>query len=97
MARLPVIDSIDDKVKRLIAINSKLLSMNDALEKKNKKLADDNTDLAKKLEDAKQRAAKAELGQIFKAVDANNEHTKARVNRLMREIDKCIALLNAQE
>lgn len=53
-----------------------------------------NRELTNKLAEAERRISMLELSEGLAGNAANKKQAKARVNRLMREIDRCIALLN---
>ncbi len=92
-----LIDSIERKVARLIAENRRLRDERERLSSSRDKLRIDNRLLAAKIAELERRLAVAELREGFSGETADSKSTKAaraRVNRLMREVDKCIALVN---
>ena len=89
-----IISNIDVKVRRLIARLAQL-----QLEKSD--LQEDNSALTKRLEEKEEEVRalqeKVKLMNISKSVDINKEDVKAtrlKINEYVREIDRCIALLN---
>jgi predicted nuclease with TOPRIM domain len=89
-----IIDSIEDKIGKLIARLTQL-----QLEKSD--LQTDNDTLNAKLQEQKKKIVvlqdKVKLINITKSVDIDKEDMKAtrlKINEHVREIDKCIALLN---
>ncbi|MEZ3443511.1 hypothetical protein [uncultured Alistipes sp.] len=77
---------IDDH-RKLVALCGKLASERDAL-KEEKRL------LEQKIRNLDHELSKMQLTAGLAGGSADKEKARARVNRLMREVDKCIALLN---
>ena len=93
MAENGVINSLDAKIKRLIKENERLASDNrnlsaqiDALSSANRELRLNAAALQKRIGVLELERGLVGQGEIKRA--------QARINRLMREIDKCIALVN---
>lgn len=80
-------------------INS-LISLCEERKEKNKALKKENEDLKEQLQSQKQE--KQELQEKYENLkisktltkDSNPEEMKSRIDKLVQEIDKCIALLN---
>lgn len=96
MATLPVIEAIINKVEKVISKNEALREENGKLLKTNVKLKAQNQDLAKQVAQLTERVQLLELSKGFQAGGVDNKQAQARVNHLMREVDKCIAMLNGQ-
>lgn len=93
MAKNAVIDSLGEKVVRLIKENEKLVADNQALFSQKERLAADNRELKTTVASLEKRIGVLELkGGLVGGVDV--KRAQARINRLMREIDRCIALVN---
>jgi len=82
------------KVKRIIAKHealkqekNQLLVKIGSLEETNNNLRQENSLLEKKYDNLK-------LAKMLAASDVENKDAKNRIQKLVREIDKCIALLN---
>lgn len=80
---------------------NKLQDLRLAVESENKKLKLENIALQEKLEECEQSSALAAdqnvLGNIAgnsASDDIEKKQMKLRINELVREVDKCIALLN---
>ena len=80
---------------------AELLEAYEALENKNRQLAESNLELKKRIEVLE--TEKSELGKKYENLRVagylesgyeDNRMAKLKVNKLLREIDKCIALLN---
>jgi hypothetical protein len=58
------------------------------------KLRGENRSLKEELARAEKRIARLELQEGLSSGEGDKKAARARVNRLIREVDKCIALLN---
>ena len=97
MAEKKVISDLEARIRQLMADHQKLTDLcaqtaaeRDALRKENRVLQQQVKKLDKEL-------ATAQLGQGLSGNAANQTKAIARVNRLMREVDRCIALLDKPE
>lgn len=96
MPESPVVKSVKEKVGALIADNRKLRQeLRKAMEQKDK-LKAGNSELTAEIARLEKRIAVLELKEGM-AGTGDNKLARARVNRLMREVDKCIALLNRDQ
>lgn len=87
-----VVEGIENKIKRLFLINQQLINENQQLKKGRAEL---EKELAKSVEKIKQLEEKMSTLNITKVL-AGKDKLRARqqLNELLREIDKCYALLN---
>jgi hypothetical protein len=83
-----------DKLDQMIGLHQKMKAESQLLKEEKKRLNEQlnlltltNRDLAKKVEDL--RFAKTLVG-----ANEDSHEAKIKINRLVREIDKCISLLN---
>ena len=89
-----IISNIEIKVKRLIEKYNELEIKRSDLQKNNYDL---NVRLQQKEKEILALQDKVKLMNISKSVDTNKDDVKAtrlKINEYVREIDKCIALLN---
>lgn len=93
MAESTVIISIRSKIERLVSENRKLREDYGKAAAQRDRLKAENRDMAVKVEELEKRIAILELKEGMSG-GSNSKKARARVNRLMREVDKCIALLN---
>jgi hypothetical protein len=89
-----VVNSLEEKVKKIIILY-------DQIKNENKKLLTENVELINSIKikdtEIKELLTKHEQLKLAKLLSANSEDVhdaKLKVNRIVREIDKCIALLN---
>lgn len=74
----------------MVNLCRKLTAERDALKEEKRALEQRVRDLDREL-------SKLQLSEGLAGGKADKEKARARVNRLMREVDKCIALLNKAE
>lgn len=97
MAQFAVIDSLRQKIERLIQENVSLRKECTEGAKAQEKLRSDNRELTVKLTQAAKRIEMLELStSLTKSDPDETKRAKARINQLMREIDRCIALINVE-
>ena len=89
-----IIENIENKLTKFIDNHNKLKSKLEIIEKENKKIS---LKLIEKKQEVLNLQEKIKLMNISKSVDVSNEDlqsTRLKINEYVREIDKCIALLN---
>ncbi|MDR1671792.1 MAG: hypothetical protein LBR57_04670 [Alistipes sp.] len=97
MSGKALIESIARGAGRLIEENRRLTGEVERLEASRGRLREENRRLAAENSALEQRLTVKDLAAGFGGGSETRQNTKlarARVNRLMREVDKCIALLN---
>ncbi len=97
MAEKGVILNIESRVSRLVEAHSRLSASCSSLTSERDQLLAENRRLQMRIKELEEQLSVSELCDGFGGVNANRERAKARVNRLLREVDRCIALLNKQE
>ena len=78
----------------MIDDNRKLRDEGGKLAVQRDKLKGENRDMASRIAQMEKRIAVLELRESMTGESEDTKIARARVNRLMREVDKCIALLN---
>jgi len=89
-----IINNLKQKVYKIISLYNETIEKNYNLEKKNKELL---IQLNNNKNELKELQEKYNLLKMAKTVSANVKDvndTKNKINRIVREVDKCIALLN---
>ena len=89
-----IINNIEVKLGKFIAKHQQLSNEKLVLEQENSDLSDE---LKKQEDEISTLQDKIKLMNISKSVEVSNEEVKAsrlKINEYVREIDKCIALLN---
>jgi uncharacterized membrane protein len=87
-------DTLKVKVKRIVDLYEKEKERNDILLKEKHDLTESYRVAEQKLKDLITKYNKLKLAKIFIASSNDMHDAKLKVNRMMREIDRCIALLN---
>ena len=86
--------SFREKIKQLITLYEEQKSKNKELKTRNIELKNKINLLEKKLTDLELKYNNTKLAKAILATGENSHDAKIKVNRIVREIDKCIALLN---
>lgn len=97
MADLSIIVSeIELKLRKMIDVKNQLAVENKRLEEENAALANENVMLRKSTEELKDRLNKS---IIVNALDNGEEIGQGRklIKELVKEIDKCVSILNSKE
>ena len=93
MAAQEIIANLAAQVRRLMAEHAKLRGLCDRMKTEGDALRKENRTLQERV-----RSLEEELSCVRLAEGGRNrERARARVNRLVREVDRCIALLNRQQ
>ena len=87
-------DTIKDKVKRVVSLYQEQKEKNKKLNKENKELINKLKSSEQKLNELENQYKKLKLAKTMVASSHDVHDAKLKVNRMVREIDKCIALLN---
>lgn len=94
MAKNAVIEALAEKVGCLIEENERLVKENAVLSEKKGRLTVENRELKEKIAGLEKRIGVLELGNGLIGSSVDRKRAQARINQLMREIDRCIALMN---
>ncbi len=94
MSKTAVIDTIKAKIERLVADNRRLRGDYAKVVGQRDKAKAENRELAEQVARLEKRIKVLELRESMAGSSEDTKAARARVNRLMREVDKCIALLN---
>lgn len=96
MAKHQVIDSLAEKVGRVIEENTRLKKECAALGAEKEALRAENRRLQESVGQLKHKISLMELskGMGGNLSEESKKRARAQINQLMREIDRCIALVN---
>ena len=98
MSQQDIIKRLHDQVERLIADHERIAKECRELVKQRDKLLGEKHRLEERLRDQDTRIKSLELVGVMRGDDGNVERARARVNSLLREVDRCIAAIkNEQE
>lgn len=97
MAVNPIIPSIEAKVARIIDDNRSLRAQCGELTAQRDKLRSDNRSLQKRVSELEKELSRVKLNAALAGDKSDKRAAKARINRLVREVDSCIAMLAAEQ
>jgi hypothetical protein len=85
---------LHSRVEKLIDLNGRVLSEKKVVENENIRLKEENLELKSLVKELEEKIKILKIAGALSGVDGNNQRAKLKINELVREIDKCIALLN---
>ena len=94
MAEKGVIMNIAAQVDRLVGEHAALAKACSELTAERDSLRDENKTLKLQIRELQQQLSRMQLSDGLSGGSADRERAKARINRLLREVDRCIALLD---
>jgi len=89
-----IINSLEGKIQKLITIHETLRSENQHFSSENVSLRDVIKLKDNELKDLQSRYEQLKLAKLLVTGSEDIHEAKLKVNKIVREIDKCIALLN---
>ncbi len=97
MADKSVITELGNRIRQLIDDHRRLSELAAELAEENGTLKAENRSLQEKRKELETELSRMQLTAGFVGDDRDRDKARARVNRLMREVDRCIALLSASD
>ena len=97
MADKRVITDLENRIRLLIDDHKRIAARCAELTAENGALKADNRQLLERQRQLESELSRMQLTAGLAGDDASRDKARARVNRLMREVDKCIALLSKSE
>ena len=94
MAEKSVITNIEARIRKLIDDHKRLSESCAELTAQRDNLKAENRTLQERIRELDGELSRMQLTEGLAGESRNREKARARVNRLMREVDKCITLLN---
>lgn len=95
MSNLPqILDSVEQKVEKLIALCDALKADNSALLEQNKILQEALIEQENTLKELDEKMRILKLAKSFSAESEKTVDIKEKINEFVTEIDRCILLLN---
>jgi len=89
-----IINSIEEKIKKLMILHKELKGENQNLFSENNELKSAIRLKEIELKELQSRYEQLKLAKLLATGSEDVHEAKLKVNRIVREIDKCIALLN---
>lgn len=97
MATREIIANLTAQVRRLMAEHAKQCEFCERLRSESDALRKENRALQERMRSLEEELSCVRLAEGLAGDGRNRDRARARVNRLMREVDRCIALLNRQQ
>lgn len=97
MAEKSVIASLRAHIGQLIADHRRMSGLCEELGRQSAALKAENRALQERIRELERELSRMQLTAGLAGDGRDREKARARVNRLMREVDKCIALLGTPE
>jgi len=94
MAVKSIITELERRLSQLVDDHRKLAVLCGKVTAERDALKEEKRALEMKIRELDRELSKLQLADGLAGGNADKEKARARVNRLMREVDKCIALLN---
>lgn len=94
LTELRLLDKLESDIERILSANETLRQQNGELRKRNKVLEQQHNTL---IEDSSRQQKQLDRVLIQKSITdtaADVDSAKLRLDRLIREVDRCIALMN---
>ncbi|HLO57189.1 MAG TPA: hypothetical protein VK179_00455 [Bacteroidales bacterium] len=90
-----IFTGLKQRIKTLVALYETERSRNNALKERNLELTERITVLENNIDELNKKYENLRIAKVLSSVPGEDVHdTKLQVNKIVREIDKCIALLN---
>jgi hypothetical protein len=89
-----IVNSLEEKIRVLVELHKKLLNENHGLIVEKDELLETIRLKDIQLAEAQSRFDQLKLAKLLVTKSEDVHETKLKVNKIVREIDKCIALLN---
>lgn len=97
MAEKDIVKLLRAEVERLIADHERVSRQCRELTKERDNLLGQKHRLEERVREQDTRIRSLELAEVMRGGDGNVERAKARVNNLLREVDRCIALIKREQ
>lgn len=88
------IGQVHKRAEKLIHLHRLLLEENNRLKADNKKLAETVAQQSRELNDLGERLKVIRVARQVSGSDQNSRDLKLKINEYIREIDRCLALIN---
>ena len=90
-----VVESIENKVNKIISLYNSLKKEKEEILEENTKLRSDISERDKSIKSLEEKINLLRISKSVGALDVEkNMESRRKINEYVREIDKCIALLN---
>ena len=90
---LAMIDKVKERIQQLIAAYESERAQRRSLETELEKSESQNAEYRKQITELERTIDNLKLADAFKAGNADNTEARKKIDRLIKEIDKCITLV----
>ena len=90
------IENIGRQVERLMDEHNKVVGQRDELAGECRALREQNRELREQVKRLESDLAKTQLSEGLSGDERNRKKARARINRLLREVDRCIAIVGSE-
>ena len=97
MAQKEAISRLAEQVSTLIEEHRRKSELCDRLTAECRELKEENRSLQERVKQLDSEVATLQLGEGLAGDNRNKAKARARVNRLMREVERCIAIVKQQQ
>jgi predicted nucleic acid-binding Zn-ribbon protein len=97
MAQTDIVKRLANEVERLIANHEQLMEKCRKLEQEREALTKERYRLQERIREQEEIIKHHELAGAMRGGDDNVERARARVNSLLREVDRCIAAIKHEQ
>ena len=97
MSQKEIVKRLHDEVERLIADHERIAKECRELVKQRDKLLGEKHRLEERLREQDTRIKSLELAGVMRGNSGDVERARARVNSLLREVDRCIAAIKHEQ
>ncbi|MCW3804633.1 hypothetical protein [Plebeiibacterium marinum] len=91
---IEIVNNLQHKIMRLVDRYQRVKSENDMLKAQNDQLTTQLEGSAREMADLKEKYNTLKFSKTIEKSSGDVHYAKIRINQIVREIDKCIALLN---
>ena len=89
-----IVDGLEVKIKKLISLYEKEKQERELAVNENDKLKEELDEKHKVVKSLEEKIKIIKISKLVSFSDEDNKKTKQKINEYVREIDKCIGLLN---
>ncbi len=89
-----IVDGLEVKIKKLISLYNKAKQEQEAVVNKNEKLKNKLAEMQEIINELEKKNKLIKMSKVVSSSKQDNKETKQKINEYVREIDKCIGLLN---
>ena len=89
-----IVDSLEVKIKQLISLYNKTKQEKQQVVNEGEKLKESLAEKQEIINGLEEKIKFIKMSKVVSSLNEDNKKTKQKINEYVREIDKCIALLN---